>query len=639
MPELDTTDANITRITGRIIARAQSWMRTRKRKNDENWDAYRGEQDWSHKADFQSRETTPSFPIAVDQIVGTFERALTDSDDWLLAEPEGFGKPFLEPDVIKGLVQFYATRLFEPGNHAETGYGIQVLVGDSVKRGILEPLVIAKVFPEYIKRRSYRFKKNKPDAPGAYPAYDYLGDEIAHEDVETMRLCVQLIGWDDYGRDPSPACRWEYHRSKRQLSELLANDEYDADVVRSLLGRANEKWETQERERSEGERGAEPDPYEIEVYEVWGDIVDERTGEVLFENVFWTFAGGALLRKPTPNPFWDGTRPFIVAPIIRVPGSAEPKALADTVVPMWRAANELWNLLLDGSMRAAWGVAQIRPDLMESPEEVENGIPQGYSAVLRPNVPLGAKFYERLDNGEVPQLAIEGLNRSEQYINEGLATPDTKLGQLPQRAVKATEIVQAMQASGSLYESFAARYEDTFLEPLFEKCWKIILQFADDFMQDELVQILGPTNTIRLTEMSAVQRWRLLHKTTFKVRGLRGLAAKEREFQKLMTLVNLLSTNPQFADHFGQEYDFGKLWDRIIRASGNDPAMLKKEDDGSGSDDAAESGSAGGQLDPTLNASSGASQPNISTTVAAQRGEQSALAPNNPNDSGVAVGA
>jgi hypothetical protein len=638
MESTEKTPENELRISERMRSRGETWRRPRKKKNDENWQAYRQEQDWSHKADFQSRETLPTFPIAVEQIVGTFERALTDSDSWLLAEPEGYGKPLLDPVIVKGLTQFYFGRLHRPGNHAETSYGVQVLVGDSVKRGILEPIVAAKIFPVYVNRRSYRFKERRPDAQGEFAAHEFLGEEQAHEDIETMRLAVELLGWDDYLCDNSQALRWEMHRSRKQLSELLANDDYDQEVVKTLLGKANEEFDRRAQNKSLGERSIAPDPYEIEVYECWGDMIDERTGEVMYQNCFWTFAGGKMLRRPTPNPFWDGTRPFITAPILRVPGSNEPKALADAVVPMWRASNELFNLVLDGSMRSAWGIAQVRTDIMENPEEIEDGIPQGYTAVLRPNVRQGDKFYERVDNGEVPQLAMEGLNRTEQYLNEGLATPDTKLGQLPQRAVKATEVVQAMQASGSLYESFAARYEDTFLEPLFEKGWKIIVQYANDFLQDEIVQILGATNTLRLLEMTAAERWRLLHKMTFRVRGLRGLAAKDRNFSKQMTILNLLSSNQQFADYFGRKYSFDKFFDELIVNAGCDPETWRLDEDPNadpGADAQQEdvpppSGSAGGQLDPALAGSTGASQPNVEATTQAQAGAATEIAPKNP---------
>jgi hypothetical protein len=626
---------DILRISRRYLDRGKMVGQRRQRKNAENWDAYLGEQDFSHKAEFQSRETTPGLPLAVEHIVGTFERALTDNDDWLAADAPGIGKPVLSPSMIQGVLLHYLQRLWVPGNRPETTYGVQVFVGDAVKRGLIEGLVIGKIYPVLVKRRSYRYRKPRRSAldPGSYPAHELAGETMEPVDVEEMRLAVDLIPWDDYFRDPSPALRYEIHRTRRQLHELRANPEYDQAAVDRLYGRTEEQIKEYEKRTRTGENYVAPDPYEVDVYEAWGDVIDETTGELLHENAWWSWAADEVLRPPQPNPFWDGTRPFIVAPLIRVPGSTVHKALADHAVPMWRAANELVNLLLDAAMRGTWGVGQVRPDLMESPEEIADGIPQGYTAVLKPNVPQGHRFYERVDNGESSPVSLDGLNRIEAYVNEALATPDTKLGQLPPRQVKATEIVSAMQASGSLFESMAARFEDTFLEPLFEKAWKLILQYADDFILEEFVQLLGPRLTLQLASMSQMERWALVSHAKFKVRGLRGVASKERTFSKLMNLVNLLATAPQLADVFGKTKDYGKLFDQVLGASGVDPESLALEEqpEAAPAEEAPPGEVAGGQLNPALAPSAGASAPGEGMAAAqAAQGGEAGFAPNAP---------
>jgi len=635
---MELTPEEVLTTSRRYFTRADaSYRRDRIRKNEENWLAYRGEQDFSYKQDFQSRETTPGFPIAVEHIVGTFERALTDSDDWVSAESVGIGDPFIEPDLLKLTLQFYLQRLYTPGNHPETAYGIAAFVADAVKRGILEPTIIAKVYPVTVRRRVVKMRQSSTDEPGVSLPVDLTGDETGKVvDQDYTRIAIELIPYEDYYRDPSPACRYEIHRTRRALHELLANPEYDKESVKRLIGKHADELRHRRTNLSPAERRTQAEMWEVDVFECWGDVIDPDSGELLAENVFWTWAGDEVLRMPTANPFWDGTRPFVTADLIRVPGSVEGKALADHAVPMWKATNELTNLLLDQAMRAAWGVGQLRPDIMESPEEVSNGVPQGYVAVLKPNAPLNAKFYERVDEGEAPQISLTQLDKMEGFLQEALATPDTKLGTLPNRATKATEIVQAMQSSGSLFESFAARLEDTFLEPIFEKVWRIILQWVDDFVEDELVQILGPTNVLRLEQMTTAQRFKMIGKTHFRVRGLRGVASKERTFNKLMTVVNLLSTNQQFADHFGQTYDYAKLWDQLLRSTGVDPVSIELDEEPESEEEPAgepapgqEPEVAAGQLNPALAAGNGASQPNVPGATAAQ-GAETQFAANNP---------
>lgn len=624
-------------ISKRYYTRSKVVRDTRRQQNAANWDASAGKQDFTWKAEWQSRETTPSLPIALEHVVGTFERALTDSDDWLTAQASGVGTPFLDPGVIAGISRFYFDRLWKPGNHSETGWGIQAVVGDSIRRALVEPDIVLKIYPVVTKRKQYSLERVEATEDGSHRADElHSSRQLASYDVESLRLAVDVVPYEDYFPDPSPFKRYEIHRTRRQISDLLANPEYDQEAVKRLLSRAQSSDRGRSGESvSEADQAIARDPYEVEVFECWGDMVDHESGEVLHENAFWTWAGDEMIRKATPNPAFDGTRPFITSELIRTPEGREPRALADIAVPMWRAMNELVNLLLDQAMRAAWGVGQVRTDIMENPEDVAHGIPQGFTAVLKPNVAQGAKFYERVDNGEAPQLSLEELSRLEGYLQEALATPDTKLGQVPERATKATEIIQAMQSAGSLYEAFAARYEDTVLEPLFDKGWRLIVQYAesDDLIEPELTQVLGPTNTMRLYNMTPDERFVVLNSARFKVRGLRGVASRDRLFNKLMTVANLLSSNQQFADSFGQSKSYDKFWDQVLWASGVDPMTLELDEEvpAEGEEEPAPEGEvAAGQLDPTLAGSTGASQPNVQNTPQANAGLSSEFAPNNP---------
>ncbi len=618
----------------RAYQRSRQTRVSRRRKNETNWQAYHGEIDFSYKAPFQSREVLPDFPVAVEQIVGTFERALTDNDNWLTADAVGAGGNLIEADLVKGLLLHYLKRLYVPGNRPDTAYGIDAFIGDATKRGILEGVIVAKVFPVFIKEEAVRVEMTKPDADGAYDANHLGGEEKKGESVERFRIAIDLVPFADYFPDPSPAKNFEIHRTRIQLHELLGNPEYDQEAVERLYGKAQQEFDELTKRIETQQDYVEQDPFEIELYEYWGNVIDYRNGHVLHYNVFYAWAGNEIVRKPTKNPNWDGCSPFIDAAILRTPNSVSHKALADHAVPMWRAGSELLNLMLDQAMRGAWGVGQLRPDIMENPEEVADGVPQGYTAVLKPNVPQQSKFYERVDNGEAPQISIEMMNRLEASHNTALATPDMKLGQMSPRQATATETVQVMQSSGSLYESFAARVEANCLEPIFEKCWKLIIQYAEDFMEPELVQILGSRRAMILTDLPDADRYKLLRNARIKVRGLRGVAAKERKFQKLMTIANFMGQNPTFADHFAQTRSLPKFFDTLIAATGEDPELwaLDEEEVAAAEEAAAAGEPGGGQLDPELLAQAGGGGSPVGdvTAAEAQRGAESQFAPNNP---------
>jgi hypothetical protein len=627
--------AKTIRIGTEALNRSRQVRQVRHGKNSENWNAYRGEQDWSHKSKHQSKEVLPDFPIAVEQIVGTFERALTDSDDWLAVDPPGLGKSLMEPSIAQQLLMYHLQRLYVPGFKGTSAYGVGALVGDAAKRAILEGAAVFKVWPVLVRKTPVQLEVAEPEEDGAFSAYDLteVGEGEELDSHTEFRIAVDVLPYEDYYPDPSTKRRFEIHRTKKLLSELRANPDYDQAAVARLYGKASEKLDDARKREATGEPFVGDNPYEIELYEYWGDLTDPDTGEILYANCFFTWAGDELIRKPTPNPNWDGCSPFIETSILRIPNSIVPKALADHAVPLWRAENELFNLMLDQGMRAAWGIGQVRPDIMEAPEEIADGIPQTYTAVLKPNTPTTAKFYERVDNGDAPPMSIEMLTRVSASLNEALATPDTKVGQLPPRQVKATEIVQAMQGSGSLYDAFSARFEDTGLEPMFERIWGLILQHSNTFVTDDLLQILGPRLAMILDDLPDADRYNLFRNAKVKARGIRGVIAKERRFNKLTTILNLIATNPAFADHFQQNYDLKKFMDDLLVASGNDPAMYALEEETAPVNEPPAEGEdvAPSQLDPALlGAASGASPPGEMTPATEQRGMESQFAPNNP---------
>lgn len=627
---------DLLRITRGMQTAGEQLIDARARKNLDNWAAYRGEQDWAHKADFQSQETTPTFPLAVEQIVGTFERALTDSDDWVSVDRVGLGSTFLPEETVRNLLMFYLERLFVPGDGPDTAYGIQQYVGDSIKRGILEPLIIAKVYPVYKKRIRYRLLPVELEEESEQPAYALTQrKELRAVEELVVRIAIENVAYEDYFVDPSPLNRWRYHRTRRSLSELRANPEYDQGAIDALVAMAStQKMDDEHRGRT-GDPQTPPSKGEYEVLECWGDLIDETSGETLEHNGWWAIAGDQVIRPFSPNPNADGEHPFVTSAIIRVPGAKVGKALADHAVPMWRLHNELINLAADQALRAAWGVGQIRTDIMEHPEEVEGGVPAGYSAVLRPNTPVGAKFYERVDDGATPNISLEMLNRIGQEVQTALAVPDSRLGQLPQRQVKATELVQALQSSGSLYESFAARYEDTHLEPIFNKAWRNIIQYVDDFVEEEIVAAIGPRNTLILNDIDPQDRWMMLSKVNFKVRGLRGIASRERRFNKLVTVLNMVQQNPALLEWFGRTKDMDKMFGEILKSTGLDPGLFDLEEELVPQADQQAADALVQQLNPALIAQvSGASAPGAGASVPQQRGEESGFAPNNPNAQG-----
>lgn len=561
----------------------------RRAQNLANWNAYHSRQNWDHKLPWQTQQTIAEFGISVEQSVGTLERGLTDTEDWLTCEGIGIGDPVIDPDTIAHLLKYYLQRLWVPGDAPETSYNLANLVGDGLKRALLESVMTAKVYGRIETKYQYRLVESKPikgkfghrEALTAYNQVEMGRQKVQRDPVDNFRLCVDLIPWEDYYPDPSLLNKYVCHEVTMHLSELGANPDYDRDVVDAIRGTADASYADMYKRLTSDLVFIQHDTDEVRVQEFWGDLIDPDTGEVLATNSFWTVCNGQLLRPPTPNPFWHGKRPFVSAALLRTPNSTIHKALADDAVITWQFLNELVSLMFDGALGSVWGKHQMRTDYVENSDDFNEGVPQAAVFLLRPNTPEGYKALEKIDSGELPQYAMEIFSLAQRQFQTAMATNDLKLGQQPSQETTATSIVEAMQAAGSLFESIAARVEDTFLDPVFELAWMTVLQYEFDhkLVDPALVQILGPERVLQLTQMTNQERFVLLSQSAkFKCRGLRGVAARSRVMTKLSNIVQLMGTSPELQQLFGPggKFSMQRLGEQLIRNSGIDPSTLEK---------------------------------------------------------------
>lgn len=654
-----------TRISGSYYERSWQSRWNRRAKNLANWNAYHSRQDWGHKLPWQTRQTIAEFGISVEQSVGTLERGLTDTDDWMTCDPVGIGDPVMAPDTIANLLRYYLTRLWTPGDEPETSYGFQNLLGDGLKRGLLESIMTAKVTGKMSTKYQYKLEYSRPtkgkygfrESQDAYALTPYGAPRVVTVPIRDFRLNIELVPWEDWFPDPSLLNKYVIHEVTCHLSDLAANPDYDPKVIEAIRGTAGATYADMYKRNTQDVVFIHHDPDEVRVREYWGDLIDPDSGQVLATNSFWTVCNGMMLRPPTPNPFWHQRRPFVSAALLRTPNSTVHKALADDAVDTWQFLNELLSLMFDGALVSVWGKGQTRTDFVENADDFQEGIPQAANFMLRPNTPEGYKAWEKLDSGELPAYALQMFDLAMRQFQTAMATNDLKLGQTPSQESTATAIVEAMSAAGSLFESIAARVEDTFVEPVMELSWLTILQYELDekLIDPALVQILGEQRVLELTQWTPQERFVMLSQAAkFKCRGLRGVTARNRVLTKLANLIQLFKQSPELLAEFTKKYSLTKLSEQLVRNSGVDPGTIEKSQDEIEAEEAAAAAeeainaagapTAGMMLNATAAASGGmapggapggtpdqGSPPALMDASQQQQGLSSAMAPKTPS--------
>lgn len=552
-------------------------------KNKEGWDFYHGRQDWSHKLKHQSKDFMPDFPMAVERIGMTFAQPFAETTDWFDVQTIGLGAGAFDPVDIRKWLQFYLDRLYQPGDYADTARPFSIVMSDAAKMGVIEAVICFKVYAVLCNRKQYLLESGNPlsDYESDYSQLDHVVKSV---DVPTLRLAIDLVPWEDYYPDPNGTNLWDIHEKSVTLAHLRDNPDYDEKEIDTLAtggssgssGGTTPEYERRRRNDQDDPGGRIVMP---RIRETWGDVIDLRTGKYLLRNHFMTTTTNKrFLREPTPNPFWHGRRPFVHAPLLRVPLSEVHKAIADHAVPVARAMNELDNLMLDGAIASVWGVRQVRADLLENPEEIDDGIPQGYTGVLKAGADPSLKFVERITEGDVPQYAVEMQRQKGAQFQTATALPDTAQGNLPPRQVKATEIAQTSQASAGLFAGLATFLERSLVDPTLELSWMTLWQYVDDFLEPEVVQVLGADRAMILQAMPAAERFVMMAQAIrFEVKGLRQLAQSQEMFSRLTTFLQSLGVNPALLQAFDSKYDLVPYLDDMMKSMRLDPSRYERK--------------------------------------------------------------
>jgi hypothetical protein len=541
-------------------------------------DAYLGIQDWSHKQEGQSREFLPKIAVSVEQFAQFVKRALTDFGQWFSVQlPEG--SPIPSTDVER-LLQWHLENLSRTDEHRSD---FATLISDAVKAGSLGSLIILKVHGRALERTEFAVERaaelvtiTMPDGAVASVPQERL--RLSRIPVRRWQLFIDLVRPQDFYIDPTGRGLYVIHEVERDLHEVQAMASagvYDRDAVTKL---ASEDFPLSERPPEEqAERTSGPGPRKrVVLSEFWGTLL-AKDGSVIGENRLVTIANDRVVLRNVENPFWHGQSPFVWAPLIRVPFTVWHKGLFDAATQLNLALNELFNLMLDGGLASVWGVRQLREDALADPRQVANGIPQGATLVVRGEaLPMGGKVVEQVTTGTVPPEALALYNLADREYQAASLTNDLKLGQLPPRTVKATEVVESQQSLAVTLDGILRDLEDKLIQPLLTKSWLTILQHADELVADEVVSVVGPRTALLLAQMSPAERFVALGPARFRVFGLSAVVTRARDFQKLMALLSTIRTDPLLVQAFYQRFSPARVLDMLLKKLGLDPTGMER---------------------------------------------------------------
>lgn len=566
MASVKNDDSIIVRTTQSYMREAYEARRERIRLNRLNYDIFHHRQDYAHKRPGQSQEFLPKQQMAVEQMSSFVSQGLVDVGHWFNVETQ--------PGVRNNRITATEVYLLLQRQLEKTKF--ISFVGDAIKTGALGSLMIAKVhgkqvptsrfFTQIIDNKKKLFKAEK----------------------DIWQLFVELIRPEDYYPDPTGAGLYECQTmwvDKSVVMELAQGEGaiYDYDKVKGLNSYAYDQYDeaiTDKDRETDQSRTYSDYRVRIKLTECWGDIVEPTTGEKIYKNVTWTIANdNTLISPPKPNPFWHGKSPFVVAPIVRVPFSVWHRAPMDAATRTNIAINELYNLMVDAGMMSVFGIKQLRSDWLEDDREVADGVRPGMTLRVSSNCPPGATVLQRVDEGALSPEALNMFNMMNAEHNVSAMTNDLRMGAMPTRAVKATEVVEASQTITSMFSGIAKNIEVDFIEPILERAWNVIMQNSNDMDSDEVKAILGEPRALEMSTMSPEDRFAETSQgNKFKVFGVSQTLNKQKDFRKLTSLLQTVGSSEVLMESFIKKFSFEKLLGEIVRSLDIEPGSIEQDE-------------------------------------------------------------
>lgn len=526
-------------------------------KNAMNYNCYHLKQDWSHKNKGQSKEFLPKTAIATEQLTSFIQQALLDINKWFeVRARDGVQNPLITPEEMYKLVN----RQLEKNKIAQ-------FIADTIKTGVLGANMIVKIHGKRVDCPKFQVDKEK-QSDGS------TSQKLMRVSKPYWQLQLDLIRPEDWFPDPTGNL-YEIHRIEMDYYELLAlaksqPDVYDLEEVMKVPGMGEDEEDQRWKKYRETNQNTTYQQFRkrVVIKEFWGNLLNPSTGELLHENIVCAIANNRfVIRKPQKNPFWHGKSPFESAPILRVPHSAWGKALMDAPTMSNFAMNEVYNLMMDGGMASVFGIRQLREQWLQNPEQVNDGIPPGTTLIMNSSAPPGAKVMERVDTGSLPSEALQLYNLSDREFQQSALTNDTRLGVLPQRQVKATEIVASQNAITGLFNGIVKVVEKDFIVNILDKAWMTMAQHMNDLHIDEVKALIGEDRAIQLSNYSPKEIFAAtVGGYTFAVFGLSSILNKMNDFQKITALLQTIGASPLMAQEFQKKYSFTKLLGEIVKS-------------------------------------------------------------------------
>ena len=516
------------------------------------WDLWLNNVSFEGKEDWQTQVWVPKPSAAIEQATALIHRSLLDAPEPFRIDGEGDPRSKkLAMNVWNPLVRLAFEQANFIGKYA-----------DSCKVGFITGVAGYQKFRWQNTRTPYLV------AAALDPATGRVVPQFAHRSRGFLAIDY-VEPWKIF-RDPESRARENFSGT------YLIHDEWknraflhgmrrvwDQDAIQRLLDRGAGgplstagMTNTQEEEARRKQERHEPNPLRkpVLVSEWWGDILNEH-GDPVMPDALMTASGRDILLKPVDNPLWATDRssgrrkwPFLAAAPLVHPTRFEGRGIAEQNADLSRLFSGTLCLMADGMNWMVNPETEVWQDALVDFTDLGHYPGKLWIKKSQPQALMQAQSH-RMVVGEVMAF----LNWVAQLAKESDFVTDFAAG-LPgsrsQITLGETEIKTAQ--SLAVFEMMSRNLEHGGREAV-ELTKDILAQHLSDFMDPEILGILGPDNAMLLASMPLHERINELQGNfTYSFTGLSGAMKKADQLNKIVQFGQLAASRP-YVDLLAQQ--------------------------------------------------------------------------------------
>lgn len=508
----------------------------------ENLDLYWNRYDFSQKASWQAKEVMPEVPSFVDRLAAALKEALVQSPDgfYTVVDPAD-----AENDLGDSLKKMLDMWLLTTGrNHSGTCLPFPAVFEEQVKMGALMACCSATTW------------KN---------------------DVEYGRVAIEAVDprsfWLDHTyRDLYRRRRIEVDR--HELSSMVglkdSNQQpiFDTSQMAALISSMGQDQAQIEHGQLSGTGQNTPSTRQPVILDEYIATVVDYDGTVLAKDKLMVVANNRyLIRGPEANPYWHAHDWITYAPLVTVPLSPYGRSYMEDFGSLARTFNELTNMLLDAVHVSALKAFVMVPGALIDPTQATTGITPNKLFLLEEGLGDVKQFAAALDLGTLPPDALKMWQEMKQELREAAGINEIGIGQFaPKSRTSATEISSTSESSSAIVRGLAQTIEVRYLDPTLDLVWKTGLQH----MKPDDKRMVAAIGKDTYSAIYSQRKELVTRPMTFQARGISTLIQRTQMLKNLLTVLQVVFSNPLMAQAFMQEADMKKLVDLIFRLSNID---------------------------------------------------------------------